>query len=255
MKIRIITAAITIPLFLFIIYLAGIYLKILLLIFSLLALFELFKIIKPQINYFLKVITFISAAIIIFFNTEQIYLLILCLLFFIMVFEVNKENIVFSAAIITFMIIYSTIGFFYFYKFRVNYGFSLLLLLLTDIWVCDTAAYFFGIKFGKHKLAPQISPKKSIEGFLAGFIFAFIYAFFFHLFFNKFYSFSLFQIFIIPLIVGIFGQIGDLFESLIKRSADIKDSGKILPGHGGILDRFDSLIFSLPLIYIIFSYF
>ena len=118
------------------------------------------------------------------------------------------------------------------------------------VWASDSAAYFVGMAIGKNKLAPKISPKKSIEGAVAGLLapigVMFIVRYF--IFFQD-SNISVIHIILIGLIGGIFGQIGDLGESLFKRELEIKDSGKILLGHGGILDRFDSMIFVLPLVY------
>jgi len=122
---------------------------------------------------------------------------------------------------------------------------SLVYAFIISIWICDTFAYFLGIKFGKHKLIPHISPKKSWEGAVAGFLGAILSMLFFeYVFLNIGILNSLF----IGIIVGIGGQIGDLAESQLKRDAGIKDSSTILPGHGGFLDRFDSILFVSPLV-------
>ncbi|MDR0675878.1 MAG: phosphatidate cytidylyltransferase [Elusimicrobiota bacterium] len=127
--------------------------------------------------------------------------------------------------------------------FGKNFVFS----LFFCVWAMDIFAYLFGIKFGRHKIS-KISPKKSVEGAIAGFIFAILTSFILH---NYIFhtNFGIKNSIIIGILIGIFGQIGDLFESMIKRSANEKDSGKILPGHGGILDRFDSIIFVAPIFY------
>lgn len=118
---------------------------------------------------------------------------------------------------------------------------KLLLLLLATIWLADSAAYFAGKNFGKNKLAPTISPGKTWEGVLGALIGTSVLALVLYLAFDVEYM-------ILPLlwIVTILGVIGDLFESLMKRQANIKDSGSLLPGHGGILDRIDGIISSLP---------
>ena len=121
----------------------------------------------------------------------------------------------------------------------------LLLVLLATIWIADSAAYFAGKNFGKHKLAPSISPGKTWEGVLG----AMIAVTFFGavIYFNDGLGFH--QLFVFPalwLIAGL-GVMGDLFESLMKRQANLKDSGQLLPGHGGILDRVDGIIPSLPI--------
>jgi phosphatidate cytidylyltransferase len=129
-------------------------------------------------------------------------------------------------------------------------GFWTVIMWFVMIWICDTFAYFGGSALGKHKLAPEISPKKSVEGFvfgltgamLVGLIFSWIKLVPFHLYVNLG----------LGLIIGLFGQIGDLVESRIKRMAGVKDSSNILPGHGGIMDRFDSIVFTAPILVIYF---
>jgi phosphatidate cytidylyltransferase len=119
--------------------------------------------------------------------------------------------------------------------------------LLLCIWSCDTFAYFIGAPLGKHPLSPRISPKKTVEGFGGGILGAIAAAFFSHFVF--FSSAQLKDLLIISLIVAFVGQVGDLTESLFKRDAQFKDTSNIIPGHGGILDRFDSLLFVSPLVY------
>jgi len=128
------------------------------------------------------------------------------------------------------------------------YGGYIIISILITLWMTDSAAYFIGTAFGKHKLFPRVSPKKSWEGAIAGFIFAAI-----SLITLKFVLLTFLNwidIFAFTIIIGIFGQIGDLIESLIKRDANVKDSSNLIPGHGGIFDRFDSLLFSAPIIYL-----
>ncbi len=128
---------------------------------------------------------------------------------------------------------------------------TLLLVLMITIWIADSAAYFSGKSFGKHKLAPNISPGKTWEGVLGALIAVTAFAYLLY------FGFGIDNIALFPLllIVTILGVIGDLFESMMKRQANIKDSGNILPGHGGVLDRIDGLIPSLPLaILIIYFY-
>ncbi len=119
------------------------------------------------------------------------------------------------------------------------------------IWTNDTFAYIVGKSIGKNKLFPSISPKKTIEGFIGGIIFAIIAA----LLIEKFLiQKSLLFWIISAVIIGVFGTIGDLIESKFKRQANVKDSGKIMPGHGGILDRLDSIIFASPFIYLFLQF-
>ena len=115
------------------------------------------------------------------------------------------------------------------------------------IWVNDSGAYIVGSSIGKHKLFERISPKKSWEGFIGGAIFSLLAAYIASLIFVRI---DLVHWLVISVITFTFGTLGDLFESLLKRAADVKDSGSILPGHGGILDRFDSLLLSAPIVFI-----
>ncbi len=137
---------------------------------------------------------------------------------------------------------------FYNSPFIYSQGGYLILSLLVSIWFCDSAAYFIGSAYGLHKLMPRVSPKKSWEGAVAGFIFAIIGMITAQALVLDFLSLT--NAIVIGIIVGIFGQIGDLIESLIKRDANVKDSSSLIPGHGGIFDRFDSLLFASPIVYL-----
>lgn len=127
----------------------------------------------------------------------------------------------------------------------------LMISILVLIWVNDSFAFLVGKNFGKRKLFPSVSPKKTIEGFLGGLIFALLASYFISLL-NS--DFSLINWLIIATIVSITGTIGDLVESKFKRQAKIKDSGNIMPGHGGILDRLDSLLFAAPFVYLYINF-
>lgn len=118
-------------------------------------------------------------------------------------------------------------------------------VVLLGTWASDTFAYFVGRAVGKTPFC-SVSPKKSFEGAVGGFVGCFLVVFFLS---NKFMELNLWQAVIIALAVAVAAPIGDLIESIIKRSFDIKDSGKIFPGHGGVLDRFDSLLFTAPVVY------
>tara|TARA_B100000941_G_scaffold249473_1_gene195383 strand:- start:3485 stop:4312 length:828 start_codon:yes stop_codon:yes gene_type:complete len=121
------------------------------------------------------------------------------------------------------------------------------LAMIVSVWICDSFAYIFGKLFGKMKLIERLSPKKTVVGFIAGMGGAFISMYSLNYFDIIQYDLSLKSIFIFAFIIGFFGQWGDIAESMLKRDANIKDSGKILLGHGGFLDRCDSLIFTSPL--------
>ncbi len=123
--------------------------------------------------------------------------------------------------------------------------FALLVFLL--IWINDTGAYLIGCTFGKHKLYPKVSPKKSVEGLLGGFVLTLALSFCIPLLLPSLEKMTLISAPIFGLIVAAMGTLGDLFESALKRKAGVKDSGTIIPGHGGVLDRLDSYLFALPM--------
>ncbi len=142
----------------------------------------------------------------------------------------------------------SLFNFFVFKSTSIDYTYSydILLSYFLLIWANDTGAYLFGVSIGKHKIFPRISPKKSWEGFFGGLIFTTIFAWAISLYFHNITFAHWLTIGLISAIIGVFG---DLVESMFKRSLDVKDSGKFLPGHGGILDRFDSVYLSAPIVY------
>ena len=135
-----------------------------------------------------------------------------------------------------------------------NDGIFLVWLIFFASWICDTFAYFTGVLFGKHKLTPLLSPKKSIEGSIGGVFFATILAGVYG-YVIKDYLTTDFNVVLAFAVVGAVGslvsQIGDLAASAIKRHFDIKDYGNLIPGHGGIMDRFDSMITTAPMIYLV----
>ena len=136
----------------------------------------------------------------------------------------------------------------YFIKIKLlpNGGLFIIFILLTTK-MADVGAYLIGKKFGRHKLLVRISPKKSIEGAIGGFLTSIIFSLL-----SKFYlsDISLYHLFILGILVGISSQLGDLSESLIKRSCNVKDSGRFIPAQGGVLDLIDSLLFSAPVAYL-----
>ena len=126
-------------------------------------------------------------------------------------------------------------------------GRDLIFFLFVVTWATDSGAYFVGSAFGKHKLYGKKSPKKSVEGALGGLFFSVLFAVICRYWFYQ--ELNLHDAVALGLILGIVGQVGDLAESMIKRSARIKDSGGIFPGHGGVLDRIDSVLLNAPALY------
>jgi len=126
----------------------------------------------------------------------------------------------------------------------------LLLSVFVTIWVNDTGAYVVGVTLGKHRMFERISPKKSWEGFVGGALAALLSGYVFSILFPQI---RLIEWFIFSEIIVVFGTFGDLIESLMKRTLNVKDSGNVIPGHGGLLDRFDSMLLAAPVIFIFLS--
>jgi len=178
---------------------------------------------------------------------------LIILVFIIELYQKNEKpftNIAYSIFGIVYLAVpFSILNYFPLISGNTKYNSNLLLGYFLIIWMYDTSAYIFGISFGKHRLFERISPKKSWEGFIGGTICSLGFAYLLSIFFM---NISLVDWIAITLIIIVFGTFGDLVESLFKRSINCKDSGKILPGHGGILDRFDAVLISAP---IVFTYF
>jgi phosphatidate cytidylyltransferase len=175
---------------------------------------------------------------------DLILMLVLILLTYIVVVK-NKFTFD-DAAFLILSALYLGIGFFYFIETRMA-GIEYVIFALGIIWTTDSGAYFTGKKFGKKKLWPDISPNKTVEGFLGGIVTAIVFALLFQ--WISPFPISIIALILVTIVASIFGQMGDLVESALKRQYHVKDSGDILPGHGGILDRFDSLLFVLPLLH------
>lgn len=259
---RVISSLIGLPIFVFLALSGGIILKIGILIASLIGLYEFYNAFYKEkksiiyVGYFFSLVYMIFLSQIInesnYFNIF-VSLFIVIILVFIVVFH-SKFNI--NDALITFF------GFFY-VSFLISHiylvrefdnGIFFVWLIFISAWGCDTGAYFVGVTMGKHKLIPQLSPKKTVEGFFGGIItaslLAVIYGFFVKKYFNL--DFDLVKISLLTCSLGsAFSQIGDLSASAIKRYTKIKDFGYLIPGHGGILDRFDSVLFTAPVVYYI----
>ncbi len=183
-----------------------------------------------------------------------VMLIIVTSVFVIELFRNNGSPII-NSAVTLMSILYiglfmgSVIGIreFYHEPDYINGGY-LIIAIFASIWLCDSAAFFGGTAFGKHKLFPRVSPNKSWEGAIFGFVFAVA-----GMLLGKYTVLNFLTItdvIVIGVIIGTIGQIGDLVESLIKRDVQVKDSSNLIPGHGGLLDRFDSLLFVAPSVFI-----
>ncbi|MEM0542765.1 phosphatidate cytidylyltransferase [Flavobacterium sp. j3] len=189
-------------------------------------------------------------------KTNEILLLIAALLVslrsILFLFEKNKKPLD-STSKYVFLVGYLILPIIIFTKipFIANHYFpKVIISFLCIIWTNDTFAYLVGKSFGKTKLFERVSPKKTIEGFIGGGISAIFVA----VLVAKFYlNEPIFQWMIIAILIVIFGTLGDLIESKFKRNAGVKDSGDVMPGHGGFLDRLDSIIFASPFIYLFYQ--
>lgn len=190
-------------------------------------------------------------------NCERFLTLALVIVFFITLgFElvrddpdqglINAAANLFGAVYIGFMVAYILLLRF----ISRDNGLFYIIFLTFITWANDTTAFFVGVKFGKRKLSPRISPKKTVEGSIGGLVGGIGTALILGVLFQK----PLFFFGILGALVVIAGQFGDLVESIIKRNAGVKDSGSFLPGHGGVLDRIDSLLLAAPVLYYIIVY-
>ncbi|MBT2731485.1 phosphatidate cytidylyltransferase [Carnobacterium sp. ISL-102] len=256
MKQRIITAIIGLILFVPVVYMGSWILELVVAVLGIIALFELFRMKGNKIFTVEGIISIIAllglllpqyAAMILpeYMDTQMILYLFVLLLLVCTVF--SKNNFTFDDVAVSVLgIMYIGFGFRFLLLTRYS-GLDLLLFVLFVVWATDIGAYLIGRKLGKHKLAPSISPNKTIEGALGGVVMALIVAFVYLTYYPQNYNIG--WMLTLTFILSIAGQLGDLVESAFKRYYGVKDSGNLLPGHGGILDRFDSLLFVLPVIY------
>jgi len=254
---RIISAIIGL-LLLFVIFLSDIiFINIGVAIVSIIALFELLNTLHYKKNIPLVAAALAGGIIFIIFPFVSskfalpiLYVYIIVL--FVMLLKYHHAISLNDITIIFFMIIYTCffLSHITFTRMMEN-GKILVWLIFIGAWVTDTCAFFVGISIGRHKLVPQISPKKTIEGSIGGIIGCVLAFILFGMGVNHFgtYHVNYVNLVILGLLCSVFGQIGDLFASVIKRQYGVKDFGSIMPGHGGILDRFDSVILVAPLVY------
>ena len=212
---------------------------------------------KPQIYLGMLISLGLFASSFLYFKNfelSKISFAITCF-FTLLVFIIElfrKENISYNNIGLTLMgVIYISVPmsltFFLNHNDANQYEYMFLLSIFILIWMSDIGGYFAGVNFGKHKLIERVSPKKSWEGVIGGFILCVLSSVILS---NFLTNLDLLEWIILGIIICVSSVIGDLIESMIKRSANVKDSGTILPGHGGILDRFDSALLVIPIVYI-----
>ena len=263
MKKRIISAVVMIIILVPLLIIGKLPFAVLALILGLGSVYELLKL-KPKLPMLTKIITFILTGILIiyaYFNKSifniltsfdlRILLLVPLILLILLVFINDQKKYNYQDAFYLIGVtIFLGIAFGNLIKIR-ELGLYIFLYLLSISVMTDTFALFTGMMFGKHKLAPLISPNKTIEGAIGGSLFGTVAGSLIYIFLIKDYQ-NIFLLILLTLFLSIIGQLGDLVKSSIKRNAGIKDFSNLIPGHGGILDRFDSIIF-ISLTYIVIS--
>lgn len=246
MKQRTITAVVLIALLVPIVYIGGIPFSILIGVLSVMATYELLHICdRPKCKVYLYILISIYMLYILYFSSgilvdSSAIIILLLLLYVCSIFDETisllRLGYYFSGAVLI------SVGLLSIYYLRMYYGFSYLVLLLFATLGADTGAYLFGKAFGKHKLIPRLSPNKTIEGSIGGIFLGSVLSIGYALIIDL--SIALPQLVIICIILTMTGQIGDLTFSNMKRTFEVKDFSHLLPGHGGILDRFDALLFN-----------
>lgn len=255
MKERVITGIIGIILSLLIIWLGGIPYAVLITLLASIGFFEYLKMNKTKLLSIEGIWGLIIILYIIYDNNylnsnNSISIVILLIVVYLLMVVAKKNKITFeNIGFFIVGVLYIGFGFSYMIATRnLDNGFILILFIIFTTWASDSGAYFSGKYFGKRKLWPAISPKKTIEGSIGGLLFSIIIGLIFNYFFN---INNYLTVILISSLISVVGQLGDLVESALKRSKNVKDSGSLLPGHGGILDRFDSLIFIFLVLYLI----
>jgi phosphatidate cytidylyltransferase len=253
MKTRIITAIIGAPILLGVLYLGGVYWQGMIIIIAGAALMEYFAMMRNKDLNPVIFPAYLIMFVIIFrmqlsqFITE-LFLAGMFLIILALVIKYPRFNFIDIAA--------SFFGAFYIGYFlsftqslaELGQTFSYILLVFLLTWASDIGGYFFGRLWGKHKLAPKLSPGKTCEGAAGGVLLTIVLAFVYCYVINI-ANFGPVYIMLLGLFASAAAQVGDLFESAIKRYFEVKDSGSIIPGHGGVLDRFDSFLLVLPIVY------
>ncbi|HEY4601589.1 MAG TPA: phosphatidate cytidylyltransferase [Cerasibacillus sp.] len=255
MKQRIITAFIALLIFVPILIYGKLPFIILTYLMASIGLFELLRMRNISISSFPAIITLIFLWFLLLPNTVELSLgkteiVIFYVIIMLFYTVLSKNRFSFDEVGFTLIaMLYLTMGFLFFMETRLE-SLAYVFYLLVIVWSTDTGAYFTGRALGKHKLWPDISPNKTIEGAIGGIVFACVFG----LVFQLIYPLPLPKHVMLTatIFLSMAGQIGDLVASAYKRHYDVKDSGKLLPGHGGILDRMDSLLFVFPIFHIIY---
>ncbi len=231
------------------IFLGGLPLKIFTLLLSIVGMYEFYKAVKKSDYRTIDIVGYLLLICYYIFNNNfnLLSLLIIFVSFILLLMPIINEKYNFigvSLTLLGFIYVGVFFSFIYLVANKTNGNYYVWLIFMGS-WVTDTFAYYAGRLFGKTKLCPKISPKKTIEGSIGGLLGSTLVCGIFGIVISNYISvFPIYHFFIIGALCGIFSQFGDLVASSIKRFVDIKDYGNLIPGHGGILDRFDSILFS-----------
>ncbi len=255
---RLIVAAVGIPALVLVAYKGGFFLYAFCLLVALLGTWELAAmLLSKQIEINKRLATILTVGLVSMFQflsfVETGFFILFIMFFitsFLMLLKTGIENYTSRLSLVLFTAIYP--GFFISFAIPLHRDYSpvgwiILIFIFVNTWIADTFAYAFGSWLGRRKMAPAISPGKTWVGFIAAFPGGMISAYLAFPYLKD--EWSLLILFIASLVATMFGQIGDLVESAIKRDCRVKDSSNLIPGHGGVLDRFDSLLFALPAVY------
>ncbi|MBQ2901989.1 MAG: phosphatidate cytidylyltransferase [Agathobacter sp.] len=231
---------------------------------SLIGMFELYRVFKlektplARVSYSMAIIFYVSQLFGGFIDPMAMVMFFLILLMFVYVFAYPKYSAKDVMAIF-FGMFYVAVMLSYVYQIRVlENGVYLAFLIFICSWGCDTCAYCVGVLIGKHKMAPVLSPKKSIEGAVGGVVGTALLTVIYTSVFRTQMGLdtrSIVVLAVISAVAALISMVGDLTASAIKRNYDIKDYGTLIPGHGGIMDRFDSMMITAPIIYYLAVYF
>lgn len=234
-------------------------------VISLIGVFELYRVMYIQrrllgyVGYLIAVVYYVHLYLAPENSDQLVFLFILALILFLAVYVLCFPAYQCEQVMTAFFgLFYVPVMLSYIYQCRIlDGGVYLVWLVFLCSWGCDTCAYLAGITFGKHKMAPVLSPKKSVEGGIGGVLGAILLGALFGYVFSRQIPFDrpAFSCAVICGIGSVISMIGDLAASAIKRNHEVKDYGTLIPGHGGILDRFDSVIFTAPVIYYTVLYF
>ncbi len=258
MKQRILTAIVAAAIFLPLVIIGNLPFLLLIYVMATIGLFELLRMknlhklsFVSGLSYLLLWIVLLPAQYTGFLTSnayDKIQVILIGALLLLVYTVVSKNYFTFDdAGFLLLAIVYVGIGFYFMYATR-EMNLTYIFYALFTIWATDSGAYFIGRSIGKRKLWPEISPNKTVGGFFGGIAFGVIVGILFYLFTPI--EGSILKIVFMSVLISIFGQLGDLVQSAYKRHYGVKDAGKLLPGHGGILDRMDSLIFILPILHL-----